>query len=133
MGVKIGEKGLDHHLSPRMLKKVRRKIEMSGAIALAALDLIPPPFPFTAFVLTADALKVRVSVFFITLVICRMIRFGFEAWLAVRYGKPILAWLDSDMFHDIASACILLAILLSAFSVVRIVRSSRPSGRRAAA
>ena len=33
----------------------------SGAIALAVLDLIPPPFPFTPFVLAAGALEVEAA------------------------------------------------------------------------
>ena len=50
-GVKIGENGLDRYISQKRLKKVRVKIRASGTMALAVLDLIPPPFPFTPFVL----------------------------------------------------------------------------------
>src|SRR4051794_35488463 len=53
MGGKIGENGLDRYVSTRRLERMRRKIRDSGAIALAVLDLIPPPFPFTLFVLAA--------------------------------------------------------------------------------
>jgi len=63
MGRVIGEKGLDRYVAPRRLKKVRKKIRDSGAVALAILDLIPPPFPFTPFVLAAGALEVKTSIF----------------------------------------------------------------------
>src|SRR5881227_3021779 len=79
MGVKIGEKGLDRYVPKQRLNKVRRTINQKGAVALAVLDLIPPPFPFTPFVLAAGALEVRTSTFFITLVVCRVFRFGVEA------------------------------------------------------
>jgi membrane protein YqaA with SNARE-associated domain len=131
MGMKIGEKGLEKYVAPKRLKRVRAKIQTSGAVALAVLDLIPPPFPFTPFVLAAGALEVKTSMFFVTLTLCRLLRFGLEAALAVAYGPSILSWLDSDLFHDIVAACIFVALTLTALSVIKIIRTSaRPKGRR---
>jgi len=107
MGRVIGEKGLDRYVAPRRLKKVRKKIRDSGAVALAILDLIPPPFPFTPFVLAAGALEVKTSIFFITLV-------------------------DSDLFHDIVAFSIVAAGGLTIVSIVKLIRSTRTSGRRSA-
>jgi membrane protein YqaA with SNARE-associated domain len=133
MGVKIGEKGLDRYLPPRRLRKIRKRVTTSGAIALAVLDLIPPPFPFTPFVLAAGALEVQPATFFLTLVAARMLRFGSEALLAALYGPQILVWLDSDIFHDIVSGFIVLALALAVVSMVRIIRSTRATRRRAVA
>src|SRR6476659_5453592 len=99
MGKKIGEKGLDRWVTDeRRLDRIRRRIRDKGAIALAVLDLIPPPFPFTPFVLAAGALKVKTRMFFATLIACRLFRFGLETLLAVIYGQSIVAWIDSDVF-----------------------------------
>lgn len=135
MGVKIGEKGLDRWVTDeRRLDRIRRQIRDKGAIALAVLDLIPPPFPFTPFVLAAGALEVAPRVFFGTLAVCRIFRFGLEAVLAIRYGSRILSWLDSDIFHDVVTFFIVVALVLTTLSVVKIVRSVRsPRQRRAAA
>jgi membrane protein YqaA with SNARE-associated domain len=133
MGVKIGEQGLDRYVSGGRLKRVRRTINEKGAVALAVLDLIPPPFPFTPFVLAAGALKVRGVTFFTTLAICRVFRFGLETVLALVYGRRIVSWLDSDVFHDIVAGFIALAIVLTIVSIVRLVRTSRPAKRSAAA
>src|SRR5262245_10227892 len=57
IGQRIGEAGLDHFVSKPQLDRVRRRVEDKGAVALAVLDLIPPPFPFTACILVAGALK----------------------------------------------------------------------------
>ena len=135
MGVKIGEKGLDRWVTDeRRLDRIRRRIRDKGAIALAVLDLIPPPFPFTPFVLAAGALEVAPRVFFGTLAACRIFRFGLEAVLAVRYGRRILSWLDSDIFHDVVTFFIVVALVLTTVSLVKIVRTTRsPSRRRAAA
>jgi membrane protein YqaA with SNARE-associated domain len=133
MGVKIGEKGLDRYVPANRLKRIRNKIRRSGAIALAVLDLIPPPFPFTPFVLAAGALEVKRTVFFVTLVVCRVLRFGIEAVLATIYGRSIISWLDTDLFQDVVFFCIVLALALTAISLVKLVRSTRPSKTRHAA
>jgi len=132
MGIKIGETGLDRYAPPRRLEYIRNRIRKSGAILLAACDLIPPPFPFTLFVLAAGALEVKTSTFFITLGLCRLLRFGAEAWLAVIYGRQLLVWLDTDLFHNIVAATILLAIALTVLSMLRFIRASRPPHRRRA-
>jgi membrane protein YqaA with SNARE-associated domain len=133
MGGKIGENGLERYVKPRRLNSIRKRVRNTGAIALAVLDLIPPPFPFTVFVLAAGALEVNAATFFATLTICRIVRFGVEALLAVIYGRHILAWLESNTFHDIVAGCMVFAIVASVVSIVRLVRASRPKRRRAAA
>jgi membrane protein YqaA with SNARE-associated domain len=133
MGEKIGEKGLERWVAPARLEQIRTRVRKSGAIALAVLDLIPPPFPFTPFVLAAGALEVKRKTFFVTLIGCRLLRFGVEAALAVVYGRRILSWMDSDLFHDIVFFFIVVAIGLTTLSIVRLVRSSRPSRRSRAA
>jgi membrane protein YqaA with SNARE-associated domain len=133
MGVKIGDKGLERYVPENRLAPIRERIQRSGAIALAVADLIPPPFPFTAVVLAAGALDVSRYVFFVTLFASRMVRFGVEALLAVWFGKRILVWLESDLVQNIITGLIVLAVLLTVLGLVKIVRSSRPTSRRAAA
>jgi membrane protein DedA with SNARE-associated domain len=128
--VKIGERGLERYIPPKRLKNTRKRVRQSGAVALAMLDLIPPPFPFTPFMLAAGALEVNPTTFFTTLTACRIIRFGGEALLARIYGRQILAWLDSDLVHDIVGGCIIVAAVLTVVSTVRLVRSSTSAARR---
>ena len=133
MGVVIGEKGLERYIPPKRLRGVRSRIRDTGAIALAALDLIPPPFPFTPFVLAAGALEVDAKLFFVTLTLCRAIRFGIEALFAVWYGRTILLWLDSDLFRDIVSFFIIAAVVVSIVTIGRLVRATATARRRRAA
>ena len=123
MGRKIGDNGLARYIPARRLNSVRRRVKDRGAIALAVLDLIPPPFPFTPFVLAAGALEVDTRLFFFTLAAARAVRFGLEAALAVWYGKAILTWLESETVENIVLGCIVLAVLLTAWSLIRLVRS----------
>jgi membrane protein YqaA with SNARE-associated domain len=134
MGVKVGEKGLDRWVpDEKRLERIRRRAREKGAVALAVLDLIPPPFPFTPFVLAAGALEVDPKMFFSVLTVCRVFRFSLEAVLALRYGPSILTWLDSDIFHDVVTFLIVVAIALTTLSIVKLVRSTRPRSRRRAA
>src|SRR5437879_368508 len=45
MGAKIGEHGLHRYIPEKRLRRIQRKIGGPGAVGLAVLDLIPPPFP----------------------------------------------------------------------------------------
>jgi membrane protein YqaA with SNARE-associated domain len=91
IGRKIGEKGLEHWISPGVLDRARRLTKNKGALALALPALLPPPFPLTPFVLACGALSVSATRFFITLASLRMLRFSIIAALAWRYGENILA------------------------------------------
>jgi membrane protein YqaA with SNARE-associated domain len=133
MGVKIGEQGLERWVPKKRLSQVRGRVREHGAVALAVLDLIPPPFPFTPFVLAAGALEVKPRTFFVTLAICRILRFGLEAAFARVYGRRILTWLDSDLFHDVVLFFIAIAIALTLVSLVQVVRAARPGRRPIAA
>jgi membrane protein YqaA with SNARE-associated domain len=131
MGRKAGEKGIIRFVQPRQLERVKRSVTR-GSYLVAAMGMIPPPFPFTPFVLAAGALEVRTMMFFITLTACRLFRFGLETALALLYGRRILTWLDSDIFHDIVTMSIVLAIVLTIVSIVQLVRSTSPSRKRGA-
>jgi membrane protein YqaA with SNARE-associated domain len=134
MGVEIGEHGLERYVAPDRLKKVHAKVKTSGAVALAVLDLIPPPFPFTPFVLAAGALEVRPTTFFVTLAVCRLGRFGAEALFARRYGRRIVGWMNSPLLNDLVIGFAVLALLLTVVSLIKFFKTSgRPRARRAPA
>ncbi|HEV8209115.1 MAG TPA: hypothetical protein VGP77_03290, partial [Vicinamibacterales bacterium] len=63
--------------------------------------------------------------FFITLIVCRLLRFGLEAGLALAYGARIMSWLESDLFHDIVMFFVAAAIALTIVSLVQVVRATR--------
>ena len=125
IGRRIGEAGLEPYVPKTQLTRFRRRIEEKGAVALAVLDLIPPPFPFTACLLAAGALKVDTALFFITLGVTRLFRFGVEAVLAYFYGPQIIRWLESDVFEYIGTALFALAIIGTTIGVIQLVKKTR--------
>src|SRR5688572_19272231 len=66
VGHTVGEPGLERFIHPRRLAKVKQRVKNTGALALAAFALVPPPFPLTPLVLACGALDVDHRKFFIT-------------------------------------------------------------------
>ena len=134
VGRRIGEAGLERFVSKNRLMGFRRRVEEKGAVALAVLDLIPPPFPFTACILAAGALQVSTPLFFITLFLTRLVRFGAEAVLAYFYGRQIITWLKSETIEYIGMALLAAAVIGTAITTIQLVRKARahrrPAGKR---
>jgi membrane protein YqaA with SNARE-associated domain len=128
IGRRLGEPGLEHFVSKGRLDSIRRRIEDKGAIALAVLDLIPPPFPFTACILAAGALEVSTPLFFLTLGVTRLLRFGVEAVLAFFYGKQIIGWLQSPTFEYIGIGLFVFAVVGTVIAAIRLLRKTRGAG-----
>jgi membrane protein YqaA with SNARE-associated domain len=124
VGMKIGEAGLGHYASKRWLTRINRQLKGSAA-TLAALDLIPPPFPFSVFVLGAGAAKVDRRRFFVTLACCRILRFGGEALLGLRYGHYVLTWMESETVERVVAGAVFAAIAAGLISLVRLRRRHR--------
>ena len=129
VGRRLGEAGLAHFVPKRQFESFRRRIEEKGAVALAVLDMIPPPFPFTACILAAGALKVSKSLFFITLAASRLLRFGAEAVLAYFYGPRIIQWLESDIVEYIGLGLFAVAVVGTAISIIQVVHKTRAHRR----
>lgn len=130
IGKAAGEKGLTRLVNPKRLARVKAKVDR-GAFVVAALALIPPPFPFTPFVLAGGALGMNPWSFLTTLAAVRVCRFGVEAALASHYGSQILRWMKTPMFKTVIGVFIALALIGTVVSAIALVRSTRHRGRPA--
>ena len=130
LGRKVGEVGLSRLIKPSRLHRIERRVSHSAAVSVAALAIIPPPFPFTAFVLTSGALRVDPWAFLTTLAGVRLLRFGAEAALAAHYGRRILVWMESTTFEVVVGVMIFLAIVGTIVSAVAVWRGSRSHRER---
>ncbi len=126
VGVWIGEEGLERFVSKNRLDRVRRRVRKSGAVELGLLALLPPPFPFTPFMLASGVFEVSARAFLTTVGIARLVRFGIEAWLAQRYGHAIVRWMESTWFREIVWGFVVLVLAGTAYSVYRVTRRTRP-------
>ena len=132
LGRKVGEHGLARFVKPSTLKKVGDRVSHTGVVAIAALGVIPPPFPFTAFVLTSGAARANPWVFLGTLAGVRLARFGIEAALGAYYGGGVIRWMQSPTFTIVVIALAVLAVagtLVSAVAIYRSIKRDRAAGR----
>lgn len=74
--------------------RVRDLLERYDVLAVLVACLLPPPFPFKLFVITAGVCRMNVVRFAIAIAVGRAFRFLLEGYLAARYGahaKELLA------------------------------------------
>jgi membrane protein YqaA with SNARE-associated domain len=106
-------------------KRGKDLIERYDMAAVLVATLLPPPFPFKLFVVTAGVFRFSLLRFMIAIVIGRAFRFLLEGYLAVRYGaeaKAILA-----QYYPWIGLGLVVAILISVLSSasLRKLRSAR--------
>lgn len=125
MGQKVGETGISRYVPERRLKAAKAKVKKKGAAAIALLGIIPPPFPFTPFVLASGALKMNIPRFLATLTIVRLARFGVEAMLAAKFGRLAIRWLNSDAMQFVVGGLIVVAVSGTAVMLYGLSRRNR--------
>jgi membrane protein DedA with SNARE-associated domain len=75
-------------------KRVKELIDRYDMFAVLVATLLPPPFPFKLFVITAGVFRFSLLRFMIAIVAGRTFRFLLEGYFAVKYGaeaKAIIA------------------------------------------
>ena len=75
-------------------RRVKNWIERYDMFAVLVATLLPPPFPFKLFVVTAGVFRFSLLRFMLAIIVGRAFRFLLEGYFAVRYGvqaKEILA------------------------------------------
>ncbi len=75
-------------------KRVKDLIDRYDVISVLVASLLPPPFPFKLFIVSAGVFRFSVTRFLIAIIVGCGFRFLLEGYFAVRYGaqaKVILA------------------------------------------
>jgi membrane protein YqaA with SNARE-associated domain len=129
LGRKVGQHGLTRLVKRSTLQRVEQRVAHGAAMPIAALGIIPPPFPFTAFVLTSGAFGLNPWTFLTALGTVRLARFGAEAGLAAHYGDGITAIMQSQTFTIVVIALGVLAVVGSIISGVAIYRTSKAASQ----
>ena len=130
MGRKGGKSFIQAHVSERKFEQIHAQVSGKGPWLLAVPGIIPPPFPFTIWVIAAGALNVPRHPFLWALAVMRAIRFFTEAALAVWLGRGIVAWLKTPTFRYVIDFIVVVAVVGSAYSIYRLVRAARRGDRR---
>jgi len=122
---KAGEKGLERFLSPRKIEKFKAKVENKAGISVFIATLLPPPFPFTPVIMTASALQCSRRTMFIAVFVGRLLRFTIEAFLALYFGRKLIAFIRSDIVTYTVYGLMVLGAILSTLSVITWLRRNK--------
>lgn len=123
VGRKGGEILLRKRVSKARFESIRDRFEKQEFIALMIPSMLPPPWPFKLFVISAGVFHMKVRDFVVAIFIGRMIRFLILATLTVRFGPQIVD-MTRKVLRDhtgLAVGAIVVALLL-AYLIFRLLR-----------
>jgi membrane protein YqaA with SNARE-associated domain len=116
---KTGEKGLQRFVSSERVEQIKRKMDDKAGLTVFVATLLPPPFPFTAVVMTASALQYPRGKLLGTVFVGRLVRYTIEAILALYFGRKLIRYIDSEKFAYFVYGLIAVAIVASVLSIVK--------------
>lgn len=74
-------------------KRVKDLIDRYDVLSVLVASVLPPPFPFKIFVITAGVLRFSLTRFLTAIVVGRGFRFLLEGYFAIRYGAQAKVFL----------------------------------------
>lgn len=128
---KGGESGLAKRLPPKRLDYIKRKVSTKAGPAIALAALVPPPFPYSPFIMAASALQYPRKKLLAIIGVSRMVRFLGLGLLALFFGSRIIDMAENPVIQIGVVAMTVLAIAGSAISIYRWVKRSRKAERSA--
>jgi membrane protein YqaA with SNARE-associated domain len=85
-----GELFLLKRVNRARFEALRHRFERQEFVALLVPSMLPPPTPWKLFVFAAGVFEMRVLPFIGAVFLGRLIRFGVEAVLTVKYGPEVM-------------------------------------------
>jgi membrane protein YqaA with SNARE-associated domain len=122
---KGGQKATEGQKKSRRIAYIGSQVKKHGGIAIGTAALMPPPFPFTPFVIVAAALQYPRRKMLAIISACRLLRFSVEASLALIYGRRIIRIAQSTSFERFVIGLVVISMIGSAWSIYTWVRKSR--------
>jgi membrane protein YqaA with SNARE-associated domain len=95
-------------------KKVKDLIDRYDVLSVLVASVLPPPFPFKIFVITAGVLRFSLTRFLVAIVVGRGFRFLLEGYFAIRYGAQAKVFLGKYYpWVGLGLAVIIIAVFLA--------------------
>jgi membrane protein YqaA with SNARE-associated domain len=83
---RAGRRALDK-FPPQKQARVKELVDRYDVLSVLVASVLPPPFPFKLFVITAGVFRLSLMRFAAAVAVGRAFRFFLEGFLAVRYGE----------------------------------------------
>ena len=97
---------------PATRERVEGLLGRYDMLAIMVPGVLPPPFPFKVFILSAGVFRLRLPRFLIAIFVGRAARFLLEGFLAVEFGDQALTLFRQQGIKAIAAVGCLFLILL---------------------
>lgn len=123
IALKSGQAALNK-FSPEKRAKVQKALDDYDIWAMLVASVMPPPFPFKLFVLSAGAFRMKLWRFVLAMVLGRGFRFVLEGILAVRYGEQATEILKQ---HSVKIGLSVAAILIVALLIKMLLNRRQES------
>lgn len=114
---KLGDAKIHQVAGEKRYKRLHSWIDRRAALSIAAGALAPPPFPYTLVIAAAGALDYSLPRLLLTNFLARAARFTLLAWLALKFGKQVIAVSQSPIFRWTMVGFVILCLAATAFSL----------------
>lgn len=98
VGYEMGDLVLEKRLGKAKFERIRQKFERHQFLALMLPAMMPPPFPFKAFALSAAVFEMHFSHFMLAIFAGRMVRFLMLSLLVLVFGPHAIS-LVGNLLH----------------------------------
>lgn len=114
---KLGAERIRKLAGKKRFERLSGWIEGHGALSISAGALAPPPFPYTLVVAAAGALDYSITRIVIVNFLARAARFTLLAWLALKFGRQVIAISQSPAFRWSMVGFVILCFAATGFSL----------------
>ncbi len=117
-----GYRFLEKKYSQSKMESALRIFQRFGMFAIIGPALMPPPFPFKIFVLSAGIFGLSFPRFLTAVVFGRGFRYFFEAEMAVRFGDQAMEYVQENYIRVAIAVLVVIFFGLIVYSVVNQLR-----------
>ena len=118
---RAGHRALDR-FSEKKRKRVMELIDKYDVLSVLVASLLPPPFPFKLFVVSAGVFRLSLFRFTVAIAVGRAVRYLIEGYLAVRFGDEAINVIQK---YSTPISLGVIAIIILIFIVRTLVRRAR--------
>lgn len=106
-----GELFLLKRINRARFEALKSQFEKQEFLAIMIPSLLPPPATWKLFVFAAGVFEMRTPVFMLAVFVGRVIRFGIEMALVVKYGPQIISAIGDLAKRHLGLTLVVLALL----------------------
>jgi membrane protein YqaA with SNARE-associated domain len=124
IGYEMGELILEKRMGPEKFARVRARFEKHEFLALAVPSILPPPFPFKLFALSAAVFEMHWTRYLFAIFAGRVVRFLILSALAVFFGPQVVGMI-ATLFQRHAGLMAAALALIAALILFLVLQSKR--------